>query len=113
MTTCRCIPGPLVIYHIQAVAAVVKGTAGVPEGAVKVFVYDDASSAGGGVYAGRLVDGERNGRGTCKWTNSNTYEGEWKDGLTHGRGVHWWADGNTYDGELRKGKEEGWGVPVA
>ncbi|KAH3723272.1 hypothetical protein Pelo_18024 [Pelomyxa schiedti] len=84
-----------------------------PEGAVKVFVYDDASSAGGGVYAGRLVDGECDGRGTCKWTNGNTYEGEWKDGLTHGRGVHWWADSNTYDGELRKGKEEGWGVPVA
>ncbi|KAH3731465.1 MORN repeat family protein [Pelomyxa schiedti] len=88
-----------------AMAAAKGGGAGV------AMVVDDTTSAvGGGVYTGRLVDGTRDGSGTCKWANGDVYAGDWKDGRQHGRGVCKWANGNTYEGEWHKGNADGWGV---
>ncbi|KAH3732466.1 2-isopropylmalate synthase [Pelomyxa schiedti] len=76
-----------------------------------VMVIDNTTSAGGGVYTGRLVNGTRDGSGTCKWMNgSETYDGNWKDGMMHGRGLHTGASGNTYVGEWYQGMADGWGL---
>ncbi|KAH3766614.1 2-isopropylmalate synthase [Pelomyxa schiedti] len=82
------------------------------------LVVDDTSIAEQ-VYTGRLVDGFRDGTGTCKWLSKSfsndfclgaTYEGEWKHGRMHGRGVFRGPHGLTYEGEWREGRKDGWGV---
>ncbi|KAH3714374.1 2-isopropylmalate synthase [Pelomyxa schiedti] len=73
------------------------------------MVVDDTTSTGS-VYTGRMVNGTRDGSGTCKWTNGKTYVGGWKNGQMHGRGVYTWTTGVTYEGERHKGCADGWGV---
>ncbi|KAH3765462.1 Phosphatidylinositol 4-phosphate 5-kinase 4 [Pelomyxa schiedti] len=75
------------------------------------FVYDEEQPDG--VYTGRLVDNERDGRGTLMWQEpdgQHTYDGMWSDNFPNGRGVYTWPDGTTYDGEWQNGDQDGWGV---
>ncbi|KAH3758475.1 2-isopropylmalate synthase [Pelomyxa schiedti] len=74
------------------------------------MVVNNITSSGGSVYTGRLVNGTRDGSGTCTWVSGETYDGNWKDGLMHGRGLHTAASGSTYIGEWHKGMADGWGV---
>ena len=30
------------------------------------------------IYVGELIDGRRDGRGSCRWADGNLYEGEWR-----------------------------------
>ena len=50
--------------------------------------------------------GERNGQGTCNYSNGDVYEGEWKDGMPwNGQGKMTESDGSVYEGEWKDGKK--------
>ncbi|KAH3722783.1 Morn repeat protein [Pelomyxa schiedti] len=74
------------------------------------LVSDHHTSPDNGTFTGRLVDGKRDGAGTCTWPDGTTYHGEWRDDNRHGRGVYTWPDGSTYNGEYRNGSRDGWGT---
>ena len=46
-----------------------------------VLLYPDQS-----LYAGKLVDGQRNGIGRYVWASGDTYDGNWKSNKMHGLG---------------------------
>ncbi|KAH3760689.1 hypothetical protein Pelo_7488 [Pelomyxa schiedti] len=74
------------------------------------YGVDHHTSPDNGTYTGRLVDGKRDGAGTCTWPDGTTYHGEWRDDNRHGRGLYTWPDGSTYDGEYSNGGRDGWGM---
>ncbi|KAH3731341.1 MORN motif protein [Pelomyxa schiedti] len=65
---------------------------------VATLVVDD-TSVPELTYTGRVVDGERDGRGTGKWAKGDTYDGVWLNGSRTGRGVYKWPSGGTREGE--------------
>ncbi|KAH3760688.1 MORN repeat protein [Pelomyxa schiedti] len=86
------------------------GNASACAGVAVSMVSDHHTSPDNGTYTGRLVDGKRDGAGTCTWPDGATYDGEWRDDNRHGRGVYTWPDGSTYNGEYRNGSRDGWGT---
>ncbi|KAH3766903.1 MORN motif precursor [Pelomyxa schiedti] len=70
----------------------------------------DETLPGKGTYTGRLVNGKRDGSGTCSWPEGTSYDGEWKDDKRQGRGAYKWPSGSTYEGEYHNDKRDGWGV---
>ena len=64
-----------------------------------------------GEYKGeRNAEGQRHGRGTCRFADGGVYEGEYKSGMQEGRGTYRDADGFMYDGEYKTGMQEGLGT---
>eukprot|EP00934_Nitzschia_sp_Nitz4_P007046 Nitzschia sp. Nitz4//scaffold91_size79674//45896//48403//NITZ4_005372-RA/size79674-processed-gene-0.96-mRNA-1//1//CDS//3329560115//7036//frame0 len=64
------------------------------------------------VYEGEMVNGHREGRGICLFSNGMLYEGEWRRNKEHGRGRLWTADRRRliYDGEWERGRMQGLGT---
>jgi hypothetical protein len=64
------------------------------------------------IYEGELVDGKREGRGICLYSNSNLYEGEWRRDKEHGYGKLMTSDRRQiiYEGEWERGKIQGNGT---
>ncbi|KAH3723290.1 2-isopropylmalate synthase [Pelomyxa schiedti] len=75
-----------------------------------MVVDDMLVVCGGATYTGRVVGGERDGRGTLKWPSGDTYDGVWLNGARTGRGVYKWPNGSTCEGEWLNNKTDGWGV---
>ncbi|KAH3762785.1 2-isopropylmalate synthase [Pelomyxa schiedti] len=87
----------------------IMATAAPPPGGTTMMVVDH-SVANNGAYTGRLVDNQRDGKGTCTWQNGQTFYGDWKYDNMHGRGMYTWLDGDSHTGEWRNDKRDGWGV---
>ena len=64
-----------------------------------------------GEYEGeRNAEGQRHGRGTCRFADGGVYEGEYKDGMQDGRGTYRKADGDVAVGFYKAGDPVGEGV---
>ena len=61
-----------------------------------------------GQYTGGCKDGEANGNGTAKGTDS--YTGNFKNGYPDGEGKYTWKNGSTYEGSWKNGLFEGVGT---
>ena len=48
-----------------------------------------------GEYEGEMLDGRRNGYGTCKYENGSFYEGHWRDNKFHGKGKFVYSEGDS------------------
>ncbi|VEU34014.1 unnamed protein product [Pseudo-nitzschia multistriata] len=64
------------------------------------------------VYEGEMVDGKREGRGICLFSDGTLYEGEWKRNKEHGYGTLTTSDRTRtiYEGEWERGRMQGKGV---
>ena len=51
-----------------------------------------------GEYKGKIVNGKRQGLGTCTWLDNSIYEGEWFNGLRQGNGKFTRPGDGTYKG---------------
>lgn len=54
-------------------------------------------------------NGEREGKGTCKYIDKTSYTGDWKDNKRHGHGTFHDDDKSRYEGEWKKDKKHGEG----
>jgi hypothetical protein len=61
-----------------------------------------------GQYTGGCKDGEANGNGTAKGTDS--YIGNFKNGYPDGEGKYTWKNGSTYEGSWKNGLFDGVGT---
>ena len=64
------------------------------------------------VYEGEMLDGKRDGRGICLYSNGMLYEGTWKKDKEHGKGKLMTADRQRiiYEGDFEKGRMQGVGT---
>lgn len=64
-----------------------------------------------GEYIGQtILNGVKEGQGTCTYKNGNMYEGDWKANKRHGKGTMKYSSGAGYDGEWVEGERSGHGV---
>uniref|UniRef100_A0A7S2BQF4 MORN repeat-containing protein 5 n=1 Tax=Haptolina brevifila TaxID=156173 RepID=A0A7S2BQF4_9EUKA len=64
-----------------------------------------------GTYEGAQNElGQREGVGTCTYSNGSTYHGEWKANVQEGRGMVRYADGSVFVGSFSKGVKNGSGT---
>merc|ERR1712176_837876 len=66
--------------------------------------------APGGNFDRELINGKRNGYGTCCWNDDSKYEGHWKNDIKEGQGTMTWSDGSKYEGPWESDKREGQGT---
>ena len=64
----------------------------------------------GDVYAGEIVKGMPEGKGTMTYANGDVYTGNWYKGNPDGQGTMTYADNSTYSGHWRAGKKQGMGT---
>lgn len=74
------------------------------EGKVQYVEYPDNIR-----YAGRIVDGKREGKGMLVFVDGANYIGDFKNNHYHGKGLYTWANGGTYNGEWKDGHKNGVG----
>ncbi|KAH3744234.1 membrance occupation and recognition nexus protein 1 [Pelomyxa schiedti] len=60
-----------------------------------------------GTYNGDIVDGQRHGTGTLKYSHSGVYTGQWRSGKRHGQGKYKFPDGSVYEGEWCDDERDG------
>jgi hypothetical protein len=53
----------------------------------------------GDTYKGKIVHGERCGKGIYFYKNGNKYEGEFYQGMLHGYGIFTYKNGEMYQGQ--------------
>ncbi len=61
-------------------------------------------------YSGDMADGEKNGEGTCYFSNGDRYKGEYKQGKRDGAGTYYWQSGNSWEGGMIDGQLHGEGT---
>jgi len=66
--------------------------------------YNDRSE-----YFGKMLNKQRNGKGTFRDANGNVFEGEWRNDLYHGQGKLTCENGVVYQGSFVNGKKDGVG----
>eukprot|EP01119_Soliformovum_irregulare_P013665 TRINITY_DN3665_c0_g1_i1.p1 TRINITY_DN3665_c0_g1~~TRINITY_DN3665_c0_g1_i1.p1 ORF type:complete len:384 (+),score=70.29 TRINITY_DN3665_c0_g1_i1:43-1152(+) len=64
----------------------------------------------GSLYKGEFKSGEREGKGTQRWTEGDLYQGCWLKGKRSGIGRHSWPDGHLYCGQYLDDRRNGFGV---
>ena len=64
----------------------------------------------GDVYAGEIVKGMPEGKGTMTYANGDVYTGNWHNGNPDGQGTMTYVDNSTYSGHWREGKKQGLGT---
>jgi hypothetical protein len=84
------------------------------------------------VYVGKLVNGDKEGKGILTWSNGDkyvgmftkghatglgtltsqnkVYDGMWKNGFRHGKGKETKPNGDSYDGEWENNLPHGYGI---
>lgn len=64
----------------------------------------------GDVYAGEIVKGMPEGKGTMTYANGDVYTGNWHNGNPDGQGTMTYVGNSTYSGHWREGKKQGMGT---
>jgi hypothetical protein len=49
---------------------------------------------------GQYLNGQKSGRGTFYFLNTDRYEGNWREERFDGQGVYHFANGDRYEGQL-------------
>ena len=61
-------------------------------------------------YVGQVVNGLREGKGTCYYDNGERYDGDFRNDNREGKGIYYFSDGDRYEGDFRNDKQEGKGI---
>ena len=64
---------------------------------------NESHAAAKDVYTGQWKNGQRSGRGTCKYANGDVYEGNFVKGKRQGEGTITFASGEETTGEWENG----------
>lgn len=54
-------------------------------------------------YEGDMQDGQKHGKGKCKYSDGSFYEGDFENNKKHGKGIYRAANGDIYEGDFKIG----------